>query len=203
MTNKVKLKYDYLMKLEYVGEVKDGLPHGDGTFNIYGELSFKELSKTQNYKETKKGEYEYLFHHTCTTQYLQALIEVSLKESKPKDFDKDCLEISIKGGFKEGLWEGRFFRIDYDFLNGKESENEETEDFEVYSEASIFENNIMVEGRIDFDDGYYFGEVKYIKSFDKDILSHYVPHNEGEYTYYKDNKRVSGIWENGKLKKTN
>ena len=38
MTDKVKLKYDHLMKLEYDGEVKNGLPHGQGTFNIYGEL---------------------------------------------------------------------------------------------------------------------------------------------------------------------
>ena len=94
MTNKVKLKYDYIMKLEYDGEVKDGLPHGQGTFNIYGELLFKELIEKLRKKESKEDEYEHLFHHTCTTQYLQALIEVSLKDSKPKDFDQDVLEVS-------------------------------------------------------------------------------------------------------------
>ena len=56
MTNKVKLKYDYVMKLEYVGEVKDGLPHGQGTFNIYGESSLEELRKTQNNNELKEDE---------------------------------------------------------------------------------------------------------------------------------------------------
>ena len=107
------------MKLEYDGEVKDGLPHGQGTFNIYGELLFKELIeklRKKESKESKEDEYEHLFHHTCTTQYLQALIEVSLKDSKPKDFDQDCLEVSIRGNFKEGLWDGRFLRINYDFF---------------------------------------------------------------------------------------
>ena len=33
------------MKLEYDGEVKDGLPHGQGTFNIYGDLLFSNLNK--------------------------------------------------------------------------------------------------------------------------------------------------------------
>ena len=119
------------------------------------------------------------------------------------------MEVSIRGNFKEGLWDGRFFRINYDFLNGKESENEETEDFEIDSEASIFENNIMVEGRIDFDDGYYFGEVIYNESYNKDFEKAtgdlYLPHGEGEYHYHDPDKGkwFRGIWENGKLKKTN
>ena len=130
---------------------------------------------------------------------------MSLKDSKPKDFDQDCLVVSIRGNFKEGLWDGRFFRINYDFLNGKESENEETEDFEIDSEASIFENNIMVEGRIDFDDGYYFGEVIYNESYNKDFEKAtgdlYLPHGEGEYHYHDPDKGkwFRGIWDQGKL----
>ena len=221
MTNKVKLKYDHLMKLEYDGEVKDGLPHGQGTFNIYGELLFKELIeklRKKESKESKEDEYDHLFHHTCTTQYLQALIEVSLKDSKPKDFDQDCLEVSIRGNFKEGLWDGRFLRINYDFLNGNESEDEETKDFEIYSEGMIFENNFMVEGRIEFDEGYYFGEVIYNeffnfkkavkeatnnKDFKKPPGDLYYPHNEGEYHYYDpDNEKwIRGTWVNGELTK--
>ena len=53
MTKKEKIKYDYIMKLEYVGEVKDGLPHGEGTFNIYGEYSLEELIKARKNKESK------------------------------------------------------------------------------------------------------------------------------------------------------
>ena len=61
----------------------------------------------------------------------------------------------------------------------------------------------MVEGRIEFDDGYYFGEVIYNESYNEGLEKGtgdlYLPHNEGEYTYYEDNKRVSGIWDKGKL----